>query len=65
MGSSVEVMVLLVGLAVMLGVIVGMAAGLLAWLNGSSATVAIRHGGVAFGGTVTLPILITTTSGLL
>ncbi|MBT2449178.1 hypothetical protein J7F03_19180 [Streptomyces sp. ISL-43] len=65
MGRSIEVRVLLIGLAVMLGVIVGMAAGLLAWLSGSSAPVAIRHGGVAFGGAVTLSILIMTALGLL
>ncbi|MER5482351.1 hypothetical protein ACWGVR_02165 [Streptomyces xanthophaeus] len=65
MGRSIEVRVLLMGLAVMLGVIVGMTAGLLAWLGGSSTPVAIRHGGVGFGGTVTLAILIMTALGLL
>ncbi|MEV7388666.1 hypothetical protein [Streptomyces sp. NPDC091215] len=64
MGRSIEVRVLLIGLAVLLGVIVGMTAGLLAWLSGSSALVAIRHGGVAFGGTVTLSILVMTTLDL-
>lgn len=65
MGRSVEVRLLLTGVAVMLGVTVGMAAALLAWLTGSSTPVAIRHGGVAFGGAVTLTILIMGALGLL
>lgn len=65
MGRSIEVRVLAIGLAVMLGVVISMAASFLAWLSGSSTAVAIRHGGVAFGATVTLSILIMTALGLL
>jgi hypothetical protein len=65
MGRSIEVRVLLIGLAVLLGLIVGMTTGLLACLSESSMSVAIRHGGVAFGGTVTLSILIMNALGLL
>ena len=55
---------LLVSLAVLIGLVVGLAAGILARVGGKSISGAIRDGGIAFGGTVTLMIVILTAIGL-
>ncbi|MFE0258321.1 hypothetical protein [Streptomyces sp. NPDC059010] len=49
----------------MLGLVVGLAAGVLSYIERSSVTEAIRHGALVFGGTVTLVILIMTSLGSL
>ena len=49
---------LLVLVALLLGVIVGETAGILAVVGGSTITAAFVTGGVAFGGTVTLALLV-------
>jgi len=56
---------LLLAVAVLMGVIVGLAASILARVGGKSLPVAIRDGGVAFGGTVTLTVVIMTALKLL
>jgi hypothetical protein len=56
---------LLVSLAILIGLVVGLVAGILARVAGTSLAPAIRDGGIAFGGTVTLAIVIMTALGLL
>jgi hypothetical protein len=56
---------LLVLLAILIGIVVGLIAGVLARTAGTSLSAAVRHGGIAFGGTVTLTILIFNSLGLL
>jgi hypothetical protein len=56
---------LLVSLAILIGVVVGLVAGILARVAGRPVAAALRDGGVAFGGTVTLGIVIMTALGLL
>ena len=53
-----QVRVLQVLLAVLLGVIAGQTAGILAVLDGAMIAEAFVAGGVAFGGTVTLTIVV-------
>jgi hypothetical protein len=64
MNDPVAVKSLLVSLAILVGVIGGLAAGILARVAGKSVPAAIRDGGIAFGGTVTLMLVILTTLGL-
>jgi hypothetical protein len=47
-----------IALATILSLFVGTGAGLLAWLGGQVPATAILTGGVAFGGTLTLAVLI-------
>jgi hypothetical protein len=49
----------------LIGLIVGLLAGILSHLAGTPLPTAIRDGGVAFGGTVTLVIVIMTALHLL
>lgn len=56
---------LLVSLAILTGLIAGLVAGILARVAGKSLAAAIRDGGITFGGTVTLAIMIMTALGLL
>jgi hypothetical protein len=55
---------LLMTLAVLSAIIVSIVAGILSRASGTSLPTAIRHGGVAFGGTVTLAVLVMTAVGL-
>jgi hypothetical protein len=64
MNDPTTVKSLLVSLAILVGVIVGLAAGILARVAGKSVAAAIRDGGIAFGGTVTLMLVIMTALGL-
>jgi hypothetical protein len=64
MNDPTTVKSLLVSLAVLVGVVVGLAAGILARVGGKSTAAAIRDGGIAFGGAVTLMIVILTALGL-
>jgi hypothetical protein len=50
--------VLLVVIAILIGIIVGLVAGVLSRLGGADLTAAVIRGGVGFGGTVTLVLLI-------
>jgi hypothetical protein len=59
------VRLLIVVVAVLVGIIVGQVSGILACANGRSLSSAFAAGGVAFGGTVTLAILIANSLGLL
>lgn len=61
MGHPPIVKALLMTVTVLVGIIVGLVTGILSRAGGSSVPAAIRHGGVAFGGTVSLVILIMTT----
>jgi hypothetical protein len=65
MGHPATIKILLAVLAMLIGVIVGLVAGILARASGSSLPASIRDGGIAFGGTVSLTILIMTALGLL
>lgn len=56
---------LLVSLAILIGIVTGLVAGILARVAGASVAAAARDGGIAFGGTVTLVIVIMTALGLL
>jgi hypothetical protein len=47
-----------VALCVLLALLVGVAAGVLAWLGGQQPPAAILIGGGAFGGTVTVTLMI-------
>ena len=65
MTGNGTIRVLLVVVALLTGVIVGQVAGILAVVSGSSIADAFVAGGVAFGGTVTLALLIQTALGQL
>ena len=52
-----------VALCIILALIVGVAAGILAWLGGQHPPAAILIGGGAFGGTVTLTLMIKNALG--
>jgi hypothetical protein len=56
---------LLVVVAMLLGVIVGLVAWILARTGGAPHNVAVTRGGVAFGGTVSLALLIESSLGVL
>jgi hypothetical protein len=56
--NSTTVKILLVIVALLLGLVVGEAAGILAVLGGAAITEAIVAGCVAFGATVTLTVLL-------
>ncbi|GAA1309038.1 hypothetical protein [Saccharothrix xinjiangensis] len=60
MDNHTVVKVLLIALAMLIGVVVGVFSGILSRVSGAHLAVAIRHGGIAFGGTVTLAIVIIT-----
>jgi hypothetical protein len=47
-----------IALAMVFSLFVGTGAGVLAWLGGQAPATAILTGGVAFGGTLTLAVLI-------
>lgn len=55
---------LVLAVALLIGVIVGMATGILSRAGGAGTALAIRHGGIAFGGTVSLGLLILSTMGV-
>lgn len=55
---SFVIRALLISLAVAAGIITGMVAGILARIGGASWTSSIRQGGMAFGGTVSLIIVV-------
>ncbi len=61
--SSIRALVVL--LAILVGVIVGLIGGMLARASGKKLPAATRDAGIAFGGTVTLAILILSALGLL
>lgn len=65
MNHPTTIKTLLVALAILIGMIVGLVASILARASGSSLPASIRDGGIAFGGTATLTILIMTALGLL
>jgi hypothetical protein len=50
-----------IAMAVLLGLFVGAAAGVIAWSGGHHAAAAMLTGGGAFGGTITLCVLIINT----
>lgn len=64
MNDPTTVKSLLVSVAILVGIVVGLGAGILARAAGKSTAAAIRDGGIAFGGTVTLMIVILTALGL-
>jgi hypothetical protein len=49
-----------IALSLVLALFISTAAGVLGWLSGQGVAAAILTGGVAFGGTVTLALLIRT-----
>ncbi|MFC5137235.1 hypothetical protein ACFPK1_03265 [Actinomycetospora rhizophila] len=53
-----KIRVLLVCIALLLGVAVGQVAGILAIVNGASVAQAFTAGGIAFGATVSLSLLV-------
>jgi hypothetical protein len=61
--SPSETSALWVAFCIVLGVLVGICAGLLAWLGGQDPPSAILAGGAAFGGTVALTLLIKKSLG--
>jgi hypothetical protein len=63
--SDAAVRVLLLLLATTIAVIVGLLSGILSRAGGSPLPTAVRHGGVAFGGTVPLVIVVMTALHLL
>jgi predicted branched-subunit amino acid permease len=65
MNHPMTIKSLLVLLAILIGIVVGLVAGGLARTSGASLTAAIRDSGIAFGGAVTLVILIFNSLGLL
>ncbi|MFJ4474816.1 hypothetical protein [Streptomyces xanthochromogenes] len=65
MGLSFSVKLLLVLAAALVSVIVGMLAGLLARLDGSQLPARITRGAVAFGGSLTLLLLVLSSLGAL
>ncbi|MFE9570383.1 hypothetical protein ACFYMW_18015 [Streptomyces sp. NPDC006692] len=65
MGLSFSVKLLLVLAASLVSVIVGMLAGMLARLDGSQLTASITRGIMAFGGSLTLLLLVLTSLGVL
>lgn len=56
--------VLLVIISILLGIIVGLITGILAAINNSSTATAVTRGGIGFGGTVTLTVLIMNALGV-
>lgn len=65
MNNPTPIKSLLVLLALLIGIVVGLVTGVLARTAGASLTAAVRDGGIAFGGTVTLVILILDSLALL
>ncbi|GAA0579595.1 hypothetical protein GCM10010394_05190 [Streptomyces crystallinus] len=65
MGLSFSVKLLIVLAAALVSVIVGMLAGMLARLDGNPLPARITRGTVAFGGSLTLLLLVLTSLGLL
>lgn len=65
MTAPSTVRMLLVVLAMMLGVVIGLVAWILARTGGASYSAAVTRGGVAFAGTVTLALLIEKSLGVL
>jgi hypothetical protein len=65
MSGDVGVQVLLVLVALLIGVIAALLAGLLSRIGGAHLTAAILRGGVAFGGTVTFVMMLMNAIGLL
>ena len=47
-----------VALGLMLALLVGVAAGILAWMGGQHPAAAVLTGGAAFGGTVALTLMV-------
>jgi hypothetical protein len=64
-GSLGMVRTLLVLVAILIGIIVGLVAGILVVASGGGVATAAASGGVAFGGTVPLVLLIERALGLL
>lgn len=60
MNHLLEIRLLVISLTVMTGIVIGLVAAILARLGGASWTSTVRNGGVAFGGTVTLIIVVLT-----
>jgi len=63
--SSSSIKTLLVIVAVLVGIIVALIAGILASVGGAVLSVTIASGGVAFGGALTLVLLVENALGLL
>ncbi|MFE3195960.1 hypothetical protein ACFXHA_43660 [Nocardia sp. NPDC059240] len=53
---TTTIKILLIVIAVLFGIIVGLVTGMLSKSGGTPAGLAVRHGGIAFGGSVTLSI---------
>jgi hypothetical protein len=64
MRSSV-VRLLIVTVAVLVGIVVGLVTGVLMYSAGKSWQMAVRDGGIAFGGTVTLVLAVMAAADLL
>ncbi|MEV0133047.1 hypothetical protein AB0H83_31860 [Dactylosporangium sp. NPDC050688] len=56
-----QVKILLVVIAILVGIIAGLVAAVLSRMNGDRTAAAISKGGIAFGGTVPLVLLIENT----
>ena len=65
MNQPTNIRILLILLAILIGVVVGLVTGMLSKASGAKLPSAIRDAGIAFGGTVTLTILILKALGLL